>query len=157
MKRSGVLSGIVAGAGAGLAAGIVAGLLLSIVEVNNRQGDLTWAIALAWGPAVADKLVAGWVVQLVVGVGLGVLFGISFTALKLPLESVAVWALVSGVFWWIVCWFALMPQALRSPPWGPISDAYQLQVIVAGVLAALGYAAVLAAVFAWLEWRWMTN
>ena len=154
MKKIRVLSGLVDGAGAGLAAGIAAGLLLSIMEVKNRQGDLTWAITLASGPARTDKLLAGWLMQLVFGTALGVLFGLLFTALRLRREGAALWALGTGIAWWLVCWFALMPPGLRHAPWAEIGDPSQTQVAVAGVVAAMGYAAILAVVFAWLEQRW---
>lgn len=154
MKTKAVLSGIVDGAGAGLAAGIAAGLLLSIVEVKNRQGDLTWAITLASGPASTDKLLVGWLIQLGVGTVLGALFGILFTALRLRRDAGALWALGVGVAWWVVCWFFLLPPRLRHAPWAEISDPSQFQLAIAGMLAALGYAAILAVVFAWLEQRW---
>jgi hypothetical protein len=148
-----VLSGLVDGAGAGLAAGIIAGLLLSIMEVKNRQGDLTWAITLASGPVRSDKLLAGWVFQLVFGTALGLLFGVLFTALRLRREGAALWALALGIAWWMVCWFVLMQPGLRHAPWADISDPSQVQVAVAGVVAAMGYAAILAVCFAWLEQR----
>src|SRR5262245_7452946 len=154
MKMKRVLSGLVDGAGAGLVAGIAAGLLLSIMEVKDRQGDLTWAITLASGPASADKLLAGWLVQLVCGTLLGVLFGLLFAAFRLRREGVALWALGVGIAWWIVCWFVLMPPGLRHAPWTEISDPSLTQVAVAGMVAAMGYAAILAVVFAWLEQRW---
>jgi|SRR5262245_4027208 len=154
MKMKRVLSGLVDGAGAGLVAGIAAGLLLSIMEVKDRQGDLTWAITLASGPARADKLLTGWLVQLVFGTALGVLFGLLFAALRLRREAAALWALVSGIAWWMVCWFVLMPSRLRHAPWAEISDPSQVQVAVAGVVAAMGYAAILAVCFAWLEQQW---
>ena len=154
MKKKGVLSGLVDGAGAGLAAGIAAGVLLSIMEVKDRQGDLTWAITLASGPARADKLLAGWLIQLLFGTALGVLFGLLFTALRLRREGAAVWALAIGVAWWVVCWFILLPSGLRHAPWTEIGDPSLTQIAVAGVVAAMGYAAILAVVFAWLEQRW---
>ena len=154
MKMTRVLLGLVDGAGAGLAAGIAAGLLLSIMKVKDRQGDLTWAITLASGPARADKLLAGWLVQLVFGTALGVLFGLLFTALRLRREAAALWALGIGIAWWMTCWFVLMPPRLRHAPWAEISDPSQMQVAVAGVLAAMGYAAILAVVFTWLDQRW---
>jgi hypothetical protein len=154
MKMNRVLSGLVDGAGAGLVAGIAAGLLLSIMEVKDRQGDLTWAITLASGPARADKLLAGWLFQLVCGTALGVLFGLLFAAFRLRREGAALWALGVGIAWWMVCWFVLMPPGLRHAPWTEISDPSQTQVAVAGVVAAIGYAAILAVVFAWLEQRW---
>lgn len=154
MKKRSVLSGLVDGAGAGLAAGIASGLLLSIMEVKNRQGDLTWAITLASGTAGADKLLAGWLIQLVSGTALGVLFGLFFTAFRLRREAAAVWALAIGIVWWMVCWFILMPPGLRHAPWAEIGDPSLTQVAVAGVMAAMGYAAMLAVVFAWLEQRW---
>ena len=154
MKKKGVLSGLVDGAGAGLAAGIASGVLLSIMEVKDRQGDLTWAITLASGPARADKLLAGWLIQLLFGTALGVLFGLLFTALRLRREGVAVWALAIGAAWWMVCWFILLPSGLRHAPWTEIGDPSLTQIAVAGVVAAMGYAAILAVVFAWLEQRW---
>jgi hypothetical protein len=154
MKKKGVRSGLVDGAGAGLAAGIAAGLLLSIMEVKNRQGDMTWAITLASGPVRADKLLAGWLFQLVIGMALGALFGLLFAAFGLRREGAALWALGVGIAWWMVCWFVLMPPGLRHAPWTEISDASQTQVAVAGVVAAMGYASILAVVFAWLEQRW---
>ena len=154
MKKNGVLSGLVDGAGAGLAAGIAAGLMLSIMEVKNRQGDMTWAITLASGPVRADKLLAGWLFQLVIGTALGVLFGLLFAAFRLRREGAALWALGVGIAWWMVCWFVLMPPGLRHAPWTEISDPSQTQVAMAGLVAAMGYAAILAVVFAWLEQCW---
>ena len=87
MKMKRVLSGLVGGAGAGLAAGIAAGVLLSIMAIRNRQGDLTWAITLASGPLRTDRLLGGWVIQLVFGTALGVLFGLIFKALRPSLSS----------------------------------------------------------------------
>jgi hypothetical protein len=65
-----------------------------------------------------------------------------------------VWALAIGIAWWVVCWFILLPSGLRHAPWTEIGDPSLTQIAVAGVVAAMGYAAILAVVFAWLEQRW---
>ena len=76
--------------------------------------------------------------------------------MRLRLDSAAFWALFSGVAWWMVGWLMLLPPPLRLAPWTAIRDPSLVQIAVAGALAALGYGAVFALVFAWLEQRWTT-
>jgi hypothetical protein len=140
-------SAIIVGAGAGLAGGGAAAVVLSILAVKGPQGEITRAITLVSPSARSDGLASGWLAQIAAAMAIGALFGVLYEVAGLRRESAAFWATVYGIAWWIVGWFALMPPPLRFAPWEAAEDPSLFQLAVAGLLACLGYGAVLAGAF----------
>ena len=142
-----------AGASAGLAGGLIAGALLSVMAVTGREGDLIRAITLVSNSVRSNSLLVGWLIVLAVGTVIGASFGILFGASARRSESTACWATIYSIAWWIVGWFVAMPSPLRLAPLAAVEDPSRFQIAVAGVLACLGYGAVLGGIFTWLV-RW---
>ena len=140
-------SGIIVGAGAGLGGGIAAAVVLSILAIKGPHGEITRAITLVSHTIRSDSLAVGGLVQVAVAAALGALFGVLYDVVGLRRESVAAWATFYGIAWWIVGWFAVMPPLLRLAPWAAVEDPALFQLAIAGLLACLGFAAVLAAAF----------
>src|SRR5262245_34252108 len=140
-------SGIALGAGAGLAGGLVATLMLWILGIKGHEGQITSPIALLSHLVGSSSLVAGGLVLIVVGTAVGVLFGVLYAAVGLRRESVAGWATLYGMAWWIVGWFAVMPPPLRLAPWQALADPLLFQMAVAGLLACLAFGTALAGAF----------
>ncbi len=84
-------------------------------------------------------IVVGWLVQ----IGAAALFGVIYDVARLRRESVAVWATIYAVAWWIVGLFAVMPPPLQFAPWSADRDPALFQLAVAGLLAALSFGAAL--------------
>src|SRR5262245_17331478 len=124
-------SGIAIGTGAGLAGGLVAALVLSILGIKGHEGQIARAITLVSHLVGSSGLVAGWLVQIVVAMAGGALFGVLYTALGLRRETAAWWATLYGIAWWIVGWFAVMPPPLRFAPWEALWDPALFQLAVA--------------------------
>jgi len=140
-------SGIAVGAGAGLAGGLVATLMLWILGIKGHEGQIASPITLLSHLVGSSNLVAGALVLIVVGTAVGALFGLLYAALGLRRESVAWWATLYGIAWWIVGWFAVMPPPLRLAPWHALADPLLFQMAVAGLLACLAFGAALAGAF----------
>lgn len=98
-----------------------------------------------------EQCPVGWFVQLLISTAMGAFFGVLFAALAKRPQSAAGWAVIHGIAWWIVGWLVMMPRAFRLPPWSPNPSPFQ--IAVAGLLACLGYGAVLGGMFAWLRQR----
>jgi len=139
--------GITIGAGAGFVGGIVAALMLSILGIRGHEGEITRAIILVSQTVGSDRLVVGGLVQIAVATAIGGLFGVLYEAAGLRRESVAAWATIYGIAWWIVGWFAVMPRPLRFAPWEAVEDPALFQLAVAGLLACLGFGTVIAGAF----------
>jgi hypothetical protein len=140
-------SGIAIGAGAGFVGGVVAAVVLSILGIKGHDGQIARAITLVSHAAHSDSPVAGWLVQIAVVTVIGALFGVLYAATGLRRESAAFWATIYGLAWWIVGWFAVMPPPLRFAPWEAARDPALFQLAIAGLLACLGFGAVLAGAF----------
>lgn len=146
-------SKIAAGASAGFVGGIGAAALLSVMAVTGRDGDIIGAITLVSNSVRSNSLLVGWLIQLAVGTVIGASFGILFGASVLQSESTACWATIYSIAWWIVGWFVVMPLPFRLTPWAAVENPSLFQIAVAGMLACLGYGAVLAGILTWLVRR----
>jgi hypothetical protein len=135
---------VVLGVGTGVVGGIVAAGILSILAIKGDQGE-TRAIMLVAHAADSNSALVGWLVLIAAGAAIGALFGIAMLGLRR--ESAAFWATMYGIAWWVVGWSAVMPPPLRFAPRAAIKDPALFQLAVAGLLACLGFGAVLAAAF----------
>lgn len=140
-------SNITLGAGAGLAGGVTAALVLSALGIKGPHGEIVRAITLVSRTVRSDNFVVGGLVQVAVATALGALFGVLYEAVGLRREAVAFWATIYGIASWIVGWFAVMPPPLRFAPWAAGGDPALFQLAMAGLLACLGFGAVLAGAF----------
>jgi hypothetical protein len=140
-------SAIAIGAGAGLIGGAVAALVLSILGIKGHEGQIARAITLVSHTVHSDGLVGGWLVEVVIAVAVGALFGVLYAAAGLRRESAAFWATFYSLVCWIVGWFAVMPPPLRFAPWAALKDPTLFQLAVAGLISCLGFGAVLAGAF----------
>lgn len=139
---------VVLGVGTGVVGGIVGAGILSILAIKGDQGgEMTRAIMLVAHAADSNSALVGWLVLIAAGAAIGALFGILYAMLGLRRESAAFWATMYGIAWWVVGWFAVMPPPLRFAPGAAIKDPALFQLAVAGLLACLGFGAVLAAAF----------
>jgi hypothetical protein len=136
---------VVLGVGTGVVGGIVAAGILSILAIKGDQGEMTRAIMLVAHAADSNSALVGWLVLIAAGAAIGALFGIAMLGLRR--ESAAFWATMYGIAWWVVGWSAVMPPPLRFAPRAAIKDPALFQLAVAGLLACLGFGAVLAAAF----------
>jgi hypothetical protein len=140
-------SGIIVGTGAGLAGGIAAAIVLSILGIKGPHGEIARAITLVSRTVRSESLVVGGLVLTAVATALGALFGVLYEVARLRRESVAFWATLYGIASWIVGWFAVMPPPLRWAPWAAGEDPTLFQLAVAGLLACVGFGAMLAGAF----------
>lgn len=143
-------SQIAAGAIAGLAAGTVAAALLSVMAISSPEGGLMWVITLVAQTVRSDSFVVAWLIQLVAGTVIGAIFGGLFACFPADPSSASGLGAIYGIVWWVVGWLVVMPLALGLSPLAPVTTPSRLQVAIAGLLAHLGYGAVLGGIFAWL-------
>lgn len=140
-------SGIALGAGAGFVGGIAAAIVLAILGIKGHEGQMTHAIVLVSPTIGSGSFLVGALIQIAVATVIGALFGVLYEAAGLGRESVAAWATFYAIAWWIVGWFAVMPPPLRFAPWEAFDDPALFQLAVAGLVASLGFGAVLAGAF----------
>jgi hypothetical protein len=135
------------GAGAGLVGGITAAVVLSILGIKGPHGEIARAITLVSHTVGSESLAVGGLVLAMVATALGALFGLLYEVAGLRRESVAFWATIYGIVSWGLGWFAVMPPPLRFAPWAAGKDPVLFQLAVAGLLACVGFGAVLAGAF----------
>jgi hypothetical protein len=140
-------SGITIGAGAGFVGGIVAAIVLAILGIKGHEGQMTHAIILVSRSVGSGSFLVGALVQIAAATAIGALFGVLYEAAGLGRESVAAWATLYAIAWWVVGWFAVMPRPLRFAPWEAVEDPALFQLAFAGLLACLGFGAALAGAF----------
>jgi hypothetical protein len=140
-------SSITIGAGAGLGGGITAAIVLSILAIKGPHDEIARAITLVSRTMRSQSLVVGGLVLIAVATALGALFGILYEVAGRHRESVPFWATIYGIASWLVGWFAVMPPPLRFAPWAADENPVLFQLAVAGLLACVGFGAVLAGAF----------
>jgi hypothetical protein len=152
-----VRSRIAAGAVAGLTGGIIAASLLSVMAVTAPQGNIMRVITLVAHTVRSDSFLVGWLVQLGVGVALGALFGVLYAVIAGAAHdpgSTVGWAELYAIGWWVLGWLLVMPLATSLRPFlATVTTRALDQFVIAGLLASLGYGAVLGGTFAWLSER----
>ena len=140
-------SSIMIGAGAGLGGGITAAIVLSILAIKGPHGEIARAITLVSHAMRSESLVVGGLVLIAVATALGAIFGVLYEMAGRRRESVPFWATIYGIASWLVGWFAVMPPPLRFAPWAADEDPALFQLAVAGLLACVGFGAMLAGAF----------
>src|SRR5262245_12497282 len=150
-----VLSRIAAGAVAGLTGGIIAASLLSVMAVTAPQGNIMRVITLVAHTVRSDSFLVGWLVQLAAGVVLGALFGVLSAVIAGAAHdpgSTVGWAEIYAIGWWVLGWLLVMPLTPSLRPFTAALTTRALsQAAIAGLLASLGYGAVMGSIFAWLS------
>lgn len=140
-------SRIGAGAVAGLPAGVIAASALSVMGVTSAEGGIIRVVTLVAQIVQSDSFLVGWLVQLVVGVVMGVLFGGLLAVMGPDPESAPGWGVIYSIAWWIVGWLVVMPLTLGLRPFAPVTTDSLREIAIAGLVAHLGYGTVLGGIF----------
>jgi hypothetical protein len=132
---------------AGLPAGVIAASALSVMGVTSPEGGVIRVVTIVAQVVRSDSFLVGWLVQLIVGVVMGALFGGLLAGLGRDPESAPGWGVIYSLAWWIVGWLVVAPVTLGLRPFAPVMTDSLRQIAIAGLVAHLGYGAVLGGMF----------
>ena len=155
--------------GAGFLAGVLAavpyGLIVSVVPsppMGETAGTMPMDGAMAGSPgttrepmlrmvaelAGSDSLVVAWLLLLVAGAGMGVLFGALFGARPATRGGWLLRGLLYGAAWWVAGGLVLMPLLLDMPAFSPLTMEMQRAGAAVLLAAYLASGLLLGAIFA---------
>jgi uncharacterized membrane protein YagU involved in acid resistance len=131
--RARVSSGGLSALGRDALAGSVGGLLFTLVMTGS--GFLTTVAGLVG----SDSTAAGFVIHLLISIGVGISYGRLFRHQSRALGTALGWGLSYGFFWWVVGPLTLLPMLMGGPPmWAAPAAAASFSSLIGHLVFGIG-------------------